>query len=167
MIFGIGRGSGEFTVAQLRAVLDGLQAFSVAAGARAAAQDLQIVSDMLRPHADSTVTAFCADMSAKLQAASARPKGRKKAVAPKPRAASNDAAIHQYIAELRDAGTERGAFDAVFARLNADKSLKAADVGEVARAYANSVTKYKSMAAARDDISKAFVRQARFENKLR
>lgn len=167
MIFGIGRGSGEFTVAQLRAVLDGLHAFSVAAGAKAAATDLKIFSDMLRPYADSAVTAFCAGMSAKLSAASAKPKGRKKAAAPKPRGASNEAAIRQYIAELRDAGTDRPSFDAVFGRLTADKSLKAADVGEIARAYAHSVTKYKSIAAARDDIAKAFVRQARFENKLR
>lgn len=167
MIFGIGRGSGEFTVAQLRAVLDGLHAFSVSAGAKAAATDLKIFSDMLRPYADSTVTAFCADISAKLSAASARLKGRKKAAAPKPRAVASDASIAQYIAELRDAGTDRSSFDAVFGRLIADKSLKAADVGEIARQYANSVTKYKSMAAARDDISRAFVRQARFENKLR
>jgi hypothetical protein len=167
MIFGVGRSSGAFTVAQLRAVLDGLQAFSVAAGAKAAAKDLQIFSDMLRPYAGSTVTAFCADTSAKLQAASAKPKGGKRATAARPRAASNEGAIRQYIADLRDAGIDRSMFDAVFARLNADKSLKAADVGEIARQYANSVTKYKSMAAARDDISKAFVRQARFENKLR
>lgn len=167
MTFGIGPSSAAFTVAQLRTLLNGLQEFSVAAGAKVAAQDLQIFSDMLRPHASSTVTAFCADMSAKLQAASAKPKGRKKLAAPKARFESNSGAIHQYVADLRDAGTMRSAFDAVFARLHSDKSLKSADVSEIARAYANSVTKYKSIAAARDDIEKAFVRNARFENKIR
>jgi len=41
------------------------------------------------------------------------------------------------------------------------------DVAEIARQYSLSVTKYKSIKAAHTDIEKAFLRQARFENKLR
>src|SRR5258708_31479898 len=40
-------------------------------------------------------------------------------------------------------------------------------LAEIARQYSESVTKYKSIRAAHDDVAKAFVRQARFENKLR
>jgi hypothetical protein len=159
-------GRGEFTVGQLRAVLDGLQQFSVAAGAKTAAQDFKAFSEMLEPFGSQGVSAFCAEMKAKFQAAAEKPKTRKKPSA-KPKAVASEATIQHYIVELQKAGTDRSAFEGVFGRLVADKSLKSADVSEIARAYANSVTKYKSAVAARDDIEKAFVRNARFENKLR
>jgi hypothetical protein len=54
----------------------------------------------------------------------------------------------------------------MLARLKADKSLKSAEVAEIARRYANTVTKYKSMAAAHADIASAFTQQARFANKV-
>lgn len=163
MIFG----KAAFTVGQLRGVIEGLQDFSLVAGAKTAAQDLRIFSDMLKPFADRSVVEFCADMKSRLQAAADKPKGRKKATSVKPRAGMNDAIVRQYVDELRSAGTDRLCFDDVFDRLTADKSLKAGDVGEIARQYASGVTKYKSIAAAHADISKAFVRQARFENKIR
>jgi hypothetical protein len=159
-------GKKDFTVGQLRAVLDGLQQFSVAAGAKTAAQDFKVFADMLEPFGSQGVSAFCGEMKAKLQAAAEKPKAKKKPSA-RPKAAASEATTRQYIAELQQAGTDRPSFEAVFGRLAADKSLKSADVGGIARAYANSVTKYKSAAAARDDIEKAFVRNARFENKLR
>jgi hypothetical protein len=159
-------GRGEFTVGQLRSVLDGLQQFAAAAGAKTAAADFKVFADMLEPFGSQGVSAFCDAMKTKLAAAAEKPKTKKKPSA-KPKAAASEATTRQYIAELQQAGTDRPSFEAVFGRLAADKSLKSADVGEIARQYANSVTKYKSIAAARDDIEKAFVRNARFENKLR
>jgi hypothetical protein len=44
--------------------------------------------------------------------------------------------------------------------------VRAAEVAEIARQYASTVTKYKSISAAQADIASAFVRRARFENKL-
>lgn len=70
------------------------------------------------------------------------------------------------MAWLRNAGADPQVFDAAFARMKSDKPIKAPDISEIARPYANSVTKYKSIAAAHADISKAFVQQARFANKL-
>ena len=67
---------------------------------------------------------------------------------------------------LRNAGTDRAAFEAVLATLKSDKSVKSATLAEIARRYANTVTKYKSMAAAHADISSAFTQQARFANKV-
>jgi hypothetical protein len=156
----------DFMVVELRAALDHLRWFSVAAGAKSAATDLKAVSDMLAPYASTSVSAFCADIGARLRASGEKPKRQKKTAATKQAGAGNEAAIARYITELRSAGTDRPAFEVAFERLKSDRSLKAADVGEIARQYATSVTKYKSLAAAHADISKAFVRQARFENKL-
>lgn len=167
MVFGFGESRTGLTVGELRIVLDGLRQFSVAAGAKAAAADLATFADMLAPHADTGVTAFVADMKARLAAAGKPKKAARKTAGTKAKAVTNDAAIAQYIAALRGAGTNRPAFEAVFERLKADKSLKAADVGEIAHQYASSVTRYKSIKAAHDEISKAFVREARFENKLK
>ena len=54
-----------------------------------------------------------------------------------------------------------------FNNLKASKSLKSPDVSEIARQFSLSVTAYKSKPAAYSDIEKAFIRQGRFENKLR
>lgn len=161
------RDTEAFTVGQLRRVLGGLQRFSLAAGAKTAAQDINLLSDMLGPYSERNLAKFCAEMKAKLRVAAEKPKSGKKPASSKSRAATNDAAIRGYLDDLRAAGIDRASFDAVFQRLASDQSLKAADMGEIARQFANSVTKYKSMAAAQADISKAFVRNARFENKLR
>jgi hypothetical protein len=164
--FGHGEDRSGFLVGELRTALDRLRQFSVAAGAKNAATDLKAFSDMLAPYAESSVSALSAEISARLRASANKPKKHKKTAANKQAGASNEATIARYIAELRSVGTDRPAFEVAFERLKADRSLKAADVGEIARQYATSVTKYKSIAAAHADISKAFVRQARFENKL-
>src|SRR5260370_1380266 len=75
-------------------------------------------------------------------------------------------AIASSPAALRDAGIDRAAFEAVLAGLKADKSMKSAAVAEIARRYTNTVTKYKSIAAAHAEISTAFTQQARFANKI-
>lgn len=154
------------TVAELCVVLDHIRQLCASAGAKGSAKDLEIISKALAPHAETFVNAFCADARTKLSQQLEKPKG-KRASASVGTSASNDEAIRKHVMQLRDAGTNRQAFEAAFERLKGDKDVKSPDVAEIARQYSTSVTKYKSIKAAHTDIEKAFVRQARFENKLR
>jgi hypothetical protein len=156
---------GRPTVAQLTSVLDTLRYFCQAAGAKTAETDLKALADALEARAAQPLEAFSDRVQAWLSEAAAKPKGRGKAAATKS-AASNEEAIASHLAALRNAGTDRSVFEAAFAALKADKSLKSPAVAEIARRYANTVTKYKSIAAAHADISSAFTERARFVSKV-
>ena len=158
--------AGGPTVAALQATLRSMLAFCEAAGAKPAAKDIKALSDSLEAHAAESLNVFCAQADAWL--AAPKPKGRGKGGAKSGAAKKslNEAAIASYLESLRAAGTDRTAFEAALAKLKADKSLKSAEVAEVARRYANTVTKYKSMAAAHADIASAFTQQARFAHKV-
>jgi hypothetical protein len=160
-----GAAAGAPTVAQLKGVLQSLQSLCQAAGAKAAGKDLKALVDVLDAHGAQPVAVFATHAQAWLSEAAAKPKGRSKTAATKG-ATSNEEAIASYLAALRNAGTVRAAFEAVHATLKADKSMKSAAVAEIARRYANTVTKYKSIAAAHADIASAFTQQARFANKV-
>jgi hypothetical protein len=151
----------EPTVAGLQVTLRSMLDFCEAAGAKTAAMDIRALSDSLEAHAAESLNVFCAQADAWL--AAPKPRGGGKGAAKK---RPDEAAITSYVAELRDVGTERAAFEGVLAKLKADKSLKSADVAEIARRYANTVTKYRSIAAAHADIATAFTQQARFANKV-
>jgi hypothetical protein len=153
--------AGGPTVAGLQATLRSMLEFCEAAGAKPAAKDIKALSDSLEAHAAESLNVFCAQADAWL--AAPKPKGRGKGAAKK---SPNEEAIASYLESLRDAGTDRTAFEAALAKLKADKSLKAAEVAEIARRYANTVTKYKSMATAHADIANAFTQQARFAHKV-
>jgi hypothetical protein len=155
--------AGGPTVAGLQATLRSMLEFCEAAGAKTAAKDIRALSDAMEAHAAESLNVFCAQADAWF--AAPKPKSRRKGAAKKG-AAPNEAAITSYVAGLRDAGTDRTAFEAALAKLKADKSMKAAAVAEIARRYANTVTKYKSMAAAHTDIANAFTQQARFAHKV-
>jgi exo-beta-1,3-glucanase (GH17 family) len=158
-------GQGGPTVAQLTSVLDMLQHFCQAAGAKAAEKDFKTLADALEARAAQPLEAFSAHVQAWLSEAAAKPKGRSKTTATKS-AASNEEAIASHLAALRNAGIDRSVFEAAFAALKADKSLKSPAVAEIARRYANTVTKYKSIAAAQADIAAAFTQRARFASKV-
>jgi hypothetical protein len=154
------------TVGELRAVLGKIQQLCASAGAKTAAKELQSFSEILKPYSDMQVAKACADIKHHLSQAIARPARRGKAVG-QSRTTTDQDAIRRHLTELRDASTEQEAFDLAFKKLKASKSVKLADLAEIARQFSLSVTAYKSKAAAYSDIEKAFVRQARFENKLR
>jgi hypothetical protein len=156
-----GTPAGGPTVAGLQAALRSMLEFCEAAGAKTAAKDIRALSDSVEAHAAESLNVFCAQAEAWL--AAPKPKARGKGAAKK---GPDEAAIASYVAGLRDAGTDRTAFEAALARLKADKSMKSAEVAEIARRYANTVTKYKSMAAAHADIASAFTQQARFAHKV-
>lgn len=170
MIFGnlFQSGSGAIaTIADLRRALDHLQSLCIAAGAKGTAKDIEIFSDAIAPHDGKAVAACCSELKQALSRPVENPKAKKKASGPKAVAADPGASVQTHLAALRGAGGDQEQFNAAFVRLKADKSVKAGDAAEIAHQFALTVTKYKSKAAAFVDIEKAFVRQARFENKLR
>ena len=154
------------TVSELRAVLGKIQQLCSAGGANTGAKDLQTFSDILKPYSDMQVAKACADIKHHLSQATAKPAKRGKAAGQSSTIPNQDA-IQQHLTELRDASTDQQAFDLAFTKLKASKSVKLPDLAEIARQFSLSVTAYKSKPAAYSDIEKAFVRQARFENKLR
>jgi exo-beta-1,3-glucanase (GH17 family) len=158
-------GRGGPTVAQLTSVLDMLRFFCQAASAKTAEKDLQMLAGALEARAAQPLEAFCAHAQVWLNEAAAKPKGRSKSTATKS-ATSNEETIASHLSALRNAGIDRVAFEAALTTLKADKSLKSAVVAEIARRYADTVTKYKSIAAAHADISSAFTQRARFASKV-
>jgi hypothetical protein len=152
------------TVAQLTSVLDMLRSFCRAAGAKSADTDLKALADALQARADEPLEAFSDHMQAWLSEAGPKTKGRSKATAKG--ATSDEETIALHLAMLRNAGIDRVAFEAALATLKADKSLKSGAVAEIARRYGDTVTKYKSIAAAHADISSAFTQRARFASKV-
>ena len=155
------------TVGELCAILKRIHQLCVSAGAKSPAKDLKTFSEILIPHADKSVNAFCRDVTSRLNKAAEKPNTRKKASVASKSIVPNEDAVRRHVGQLRDAGVDRRAFETAISKLKADKSVKSLDVAEIARQYSDTITKYKSIAAAQADIEKAFVRQARFENKLR
>jgi hypothetical protein len=158
--------SDALTVGDLSVVLNHIRRLFDSAGAKSAVKDLEALSRVLAPHANMSVAAFCADAETRIQQTQ-RTKSRKKAPVSVGAVESNSEAIREYVTQLRDAGTDQQAFDAAFERLRGDKAIKSPYVGEIARQYSLSATKYKSIKAAHADIKRTFLRQARFENKVR
>ena len=158
--------AGGPTVAGLQATLQSVLEFCEAAGAKPAANDIKALSASLEAHAAESLNVFCAQADAWLAAPKPKGRGRGGAKSGAAKKSPDEEAIASYLESLRDAGTDRTVFEAALATLKADKSLKSAEVAEIARRYANSVTKYKSMAAAHADIANAFTQQARFAHKV-
>jgi hypothetical protein len=149
------------TVGELRTILRNIQQLCVSAGAKTAGKELQIFSDVLKPYSDMQLAEACVNIKRHLsEATPKRPK-------PGPPGPPDPEAIQRHLTELRSAGTDQPAFALAFKKLKASKSVKLADLAQIARQFSLSVTAYKTKAAAYSDIEKEFVRQARFENKLR
>ncbi len=161
-----GKVSGSMRVKELRAILSNVEQLFASAGAKTAVKDLQLFSDMLKPYSDLSVTRACADIDHRLRQMATKPARQPKA-GKSPTAVPDENAIQRHLTELRDAGTDEQAFDLAFKKLKASKSIKLPELVEIARQFSLSVTPYKTKAAAHSDIEKAFIQQARFENKLR
>jgi len=159
-------GRSSITMSELRAILGNIRQLFAAAGAQTAVKDLQAFSDILKRYSDMPVDKACAEIKQTLSQPAETPAKPTKQSA-RSSASLNQDLIQQHLTELREAGADRQAFDLAFNKLKAAKSLKSPDVSEIARQFSLSVTAYKSKPAAYTDIEKAFIRQARFENKLR
>ena len=74
--------------------------------------------------------------------------------------------VTRHLGQLRAAGTDRAAFDEAHKNMQA-AGLSAADTAAIANQYGDTVTKYKSKADSHQDINRAFIRNARFMNKIK
>lgn len=80
----------------------------------------------------------------------------------------NSLAAHEHVAvdahhqTLTAAGNDKAKFDSALKGMKLNK----AQATVLAHKYTHSVTKYKTIKAAKEDISKGFVRNARFANKI-
>lgn len=155
-----GGGRSLVKVSELRTILGNLRKLCESAGAKTASKDLQIFSDMLKPYADVEVGSACANIKQSLTAETRRGRGRGTTVG------LNESEIQRHLTELRNAGSDRSAFDQALKNLKDSKSIKLADLAQIARQFSLSVTAYKSKAVAYSDIEKTFIRQARFESKV-
>lgn len=150
-------------IGELSEILGQIERLCLSAGSRGAAKDFKMLRDSLKPHSDKSVESFVLD----LKGGFAAPKmpSRKNAAAKE--RIFNESAIKHHVERLRNAGTDEGALEHALVQIKNDRSVKLPEIAEIARQYSGTVTKYKSAASAREDITRAFVRQARFENKLR
>jgi hypothetical protein len=152
-------------VSELRTILGNLQKFCESTGAKTASKDLQVFSDMLKPYSEVEVGSACADITQSIATPKA-PRAPKPPKVPK-EPVLDDGVIRHHLIELRNAGNDRNAFDLALKNLKESKSIKLPVHAEIARQFSLSEKSYKSKAAAHSDIEKAFVRQGRFENKVR
>jgi hypothetical protein len=156
----------SMTISELQTILGHIEKLCESAGAKSA-KDLQAFSEMLKPYSDVEVGQACAEIKRGLSQAAERPAKRVKTPVGPNASASNTSAVQSHLTELRSAGIDRVAFDLALKNLKESKSIKSADLSDIARQFSLSVTKYKSKAAAYADIEDAFIQQARFERKIR
>jgi hypothetical protein len=156
------------TVSELRTILAKIQNLCASSGAQTAAKDLQTFSDILKPYSNLDIDKACAEIKHCLNQVAAIPATRSKTTKAPTRktSAPDENAIQRHLTELRDAGTDQKDFDLAFQQLTSSKKLKLPDLAEIAHLFSGRVTTYKSKAAAHADIEGAFVRRARFENKI-
>lgn len=111
------------------------------AGARQAAEDVELVED-------------CLDNDGHLTAAESIQRLEDRLDEQKRPPLSPD----QYVRELRAAGSDPDQFDSVFAKLSQDKSLRAADLKAIAKEYAGQGISVRSKNDALDQLQRRFSR---------
>ena len=155
------------TIGELCQILRRIEHLYSASGANAQAKDLKALAQCLSPHVNISVEAYVTDAKERLSRPQTKPKRAKTVAGSGKKAALDEAAVLNMIDNLQRAGTDPAAFEQAFNAVRTDKSLKLAEVAEIARRYAGTATSYKSKSAAQKDIAQEFIRQARFEEKIR
>lgn len=154
-------------VGELDAILDRIQKLYLSAGAKGPAKDLQTFRKVLHPHFETPVNEFVAFTKRCLDKPVGRTRATGKVAKGDRDAPPNESAIKDHVTQLRGAGNNKTAFDRALETLKSNKTLMLAEFAEIARQYANTVTKYRTITSAEKDIFKAFLRASRFEEKLR
>jgi hypothetical protein len=112
-------------VKSLREAIRTITDFLEASGAGPRGKSLHAVTDLLEGHDDESLEEFLAEL-------------RDRSKESKTRACSagmNDGTVASYVQRLRAAGTDRSAFDQVFAELTKDKMVRKAEADAIAHAY--------------------------------
>jgi hypothetical protein len=156
----------DMTVADLIKVLSQIGQLYASAGATKPADDIERLINVLRNQREDDFTAFASTAREALARLNQKPAKTTVKKYGAPAADLNIAAITYYAEQLRKAGSNQAAFDTVAKALDADDRLRLGEFTAIAHAYSGGVIKFRTLATARKDISKTFIRHARLTNKL-
>lgn len=134
-------------VAELRSALQRLATVHRASGAKQQADDIDSVAKLLDETRHRDVDDAAREISAALN--------------------PTEKLVAVYVDRLTAAGTDRILFDPLFAEIKADKSLGKTEMEAIAGAYSGVSRKWKSKAAALDEIESTFVSRAYQANKMK
>lgn len=84
-----------------------------------------------------------------------------------PRPATGIALVDHHVGQLTAAGNSREKFDAAVSALKADKSVDKAALTKISQTYGNHVWPRLSKERLHEEITRAYIRNARFLNKIR
>jgi hypothetical protein len=129
-----------------------------AAGKKTPTRQVQAVIDLFAASDSDTIETFLNALRERLE-----PKPKTKSTSAKK---LNTDAIDQYVQQLRAVGTNKSAFDTLFAQLSNDKNIRKDEAVGIARAYTGRA-KWKSKQDAIAAIKTQFDEQAYDEVKMR
>src|SRR6266700_128197 len=108
-------------IADLSLLLDHLYQLYLAAGAKTPANDLKVLGDVLRPHANVPVSQFVAAVRGGLaKQTAAKAKGRTKGASSRKSAPPDAVVIATRVGRLRASGTDETAFEDALAGIKAE-----------------------------------------------
>lgn len=139
-------------VAELRTILEEVQAIHKASGSNKPAKDFADFISLLDGYEDQSVSEFLATLGTLLKTASGK-------------GANNDKLpdvqlVAFFVERLRNAGTDEDKFEPVHAELGADKRVRIQEMNAIAHGYIQGREKWPSRAAGYQAIKKKFVERA-------
>jgi hypothetical protein len=146
-------------VAELRTVLEEVQAIYESSGSDKAANDFAEFLGLLDGYEEHSVDEFLAALGELLKPPSG--KGTNKQAPP------DAELVASFIERLRSAGTDEVRFGLVYAELGADKGVRIAEMNAIAHGYIQGREKWPSKAAGYQAIKKKFVERADRESRER
>jgi hypothetical protein len=112
-------------VKSLREAIRTIVDFLEASGAGPRGKSLEAVNDLLEGHDGESLEGFLAGLRDRSKESKARACS----------SVGNDETVASYVQRLRAAGTDKNAFDQVFAELTKDKMVRKAEADAIAQAY--------------------------------
>jgi hypothetical protein len=144
-------------VAELRTVLEEVQAIYEASRSDKPANDFAEFITLLDGHEEQSVEEFLAELSALFKPAS----GKAAAAGKLP----DVQIVASYIDRLAAAGTDEAKFEPVYAELGGDKRVRIQEMSAIAHEYIQGRDKWPSRAAGYQAIKKRFVQRADRESR--
>lgn len=145
-------------VAELRTVLEEVQAIYEASDSDKPAKGFAEFIELLNGYEHQTVDEFLAALSTLLKTASGKGGSVDKVLGAE--------LVASFIERLTTAGTDQAKFDVVYAELGPEKQVRTEEMNAIAHAYIKGRDKWPSRAAAYQAIKKKFVERADRESRV-
>ena len=147
-----GNGIRAMNVKQLREALEEAAGIFAAAGANKQNDEIQAFLEIFRGHDGETVTDFLAGLRKRLSEpeVAAGKTGRK----------ADDLIVGRYVQRLRKAGTDKIAFDSVFADLSEDRAVGKEEADAIAHQYTEGRAQWRKRGDALREIKTRFSERA-------